>query len=314
MTWEVFLGDGKKHKFIEPKAPPWRHLDGTGGKKQVAPPFKPTKDLIQAINAAIYLRRPLLVTGSPGSGKSSIADAIANELQLGAVLRWHITSRSTLEDGMYRYDALGRLHQSQLKEGTDEITQFLRLGPLGTALVAEARPRVLLIDELDKSDLDLPSDLLHVLERGEYEIPELSRHKETQVQVRSSDSDDPHTIAAGRIVCRHFPIIVMTSNREREFPPPFLRRCVRTRLDIPRDVNQLAEIVAAHFDLATLEAGQVDLVRDFVDRLRDSPGGHASLAVDQLLSVVFLLNQEGVPDGADRAALINLIERSLNEP
>ena len=119
--------------------------------------------------------RPLLVTGPPGSGKSSIAESVAYELRLGPVLRWHVTSHSTLEEAVFRYDALGRLQDNQLHSGEDDITKFLRLGPLGTALLGAGLPRVLLIDELDKGELDLPSSLLNVLERGEYEIPELNR-------------------------------------------------------------------------------------------------------------------------------------------
>jgi hypothetical protein len=113
-------------------------------------------------SAAGRLRRPLLVTGDPGSGKSTLIESVARELKLGTVLRWHITSRSTLTDALYRYDVLGRIHAQQFAKArgeavTDDITDYLQLGPLGAALASD-EPRALLIDELDKSDLDLPSD------------------------------------------------------------------------------------------------------------------------------------------------------------
>jgi MoxR-like ATPase len=132
------------------------------------------------------LRRPLLVTGPPGSGKSSLAYAVARELRLGPVLRWNITSRATLHDGLYQYDPLSRLYAAGRAAARevppdDELPtdgglqDHLRLGPLGTALLPYGRPRALLIDEIDKCDLDLPNDLLNILEEGQYEIPELVR-------------------------------------------------------------------------------------------------------------------------------------------
>src|SRR5262249_15133431 len=163
--------------------------------------YQSTPEEVELVNAALYLRRPLLVTGKPGTGKSTLVNAVAYELGLGPVLSWSITSRSTLQEGLYRYDAIARLQQASLvdrlrqsgQEGrtteTDQddrdtesaandptdIGQFIRLGPLGTALLPAERPRALLIDEIDKSDIDLPNDLLHVFEEGRFEIPELVR-------------------------------------------------------------------------------------------------------------------------------------------
>src|SRR5215510_5101621 len=169
MPWKLYHGDRKPHDVRLPDPPPWRRFPIRGPDQGGDPTFIPTPEIVQAVNAALYLRRPLFITGPAGSGKSSVAESVAHELRLGPVLRWHVTSHSTLEEAMYRYDALGRLQQNQIHPGTDDITQFLRLGPLATALVARGKPRVLLIDELDKAELDLPGDLLNVLERGEYE-------------------------------------------------------------------------------------------------------------------------------------------------
>src|SRR5262249_15364466 len=143
----------------------------------------PGAEELEMINAALYLRRPLLVTGSPGAGKSTLAHSVAAELGLGRVLRWPIVSRTRLVDGLYHYDAIARLQDVQVAahsraggvDPTTDIGSYVRLGPLGTALLPSDTPRVLLIDELDKSDIDLPNDLLNVLEEGEFSIPELER-------------------------------------------------------------------------------------------------------------------------------------------
>ena len=174
------------------------------------------------VNAALYLRRPLLVTGKPGTGKSTLAYSIAAELMLGPVLHWPITSRSRLDDGLYRYDAIGRLQESTLTgERVLDVGRYLTLGALGTALLPQRRPRVLLIDELDKSDIDLPNDLLNVFEEGRFEIPELVRLPADQRVVDSvmtADGTDRVTVQDGVVRCDEFPIVVITSNGEREFP------------------------------------------------------------------------------------------------
>ncbi|MBL7496192.1 AAA family ATPase [Frankia sp. CNm7] len=317
MTWTPYYrgnqseGERPSAPVELPPLPPWRQA-------RAHVPFEPPLGLAGAVNAALLLRRPLLLTGSPGAGKSTVALSIAQELGLGGVLRWHITSRSTLVDALYRYDALGRLHARQHKED-DSPERFLRLGPLGTALAAVDRPRVLLIDEIDKSDIDLPSDLLDVLERGSFEIDVLKRHTVDEVRVRLDVADGEDDVAddarctIARGVVRggrdQFPVIVMTSNGEREFPPPFLRRCVRFPMPDP-DSDQLTKIVNAHLkDLdEETQAAIQDLIKAFAGRI----GKPEVLATDQLLNAVYLVTREFPPEGDQREQLVRLLTKDLS--
>jgi MoxR-like ATPase len=235
------------------------------------------------VNAALWLRRPLLVTGSPGSGKSAIAFRIARELRLGRVLEWSITSRTSLRSGLYEYDAIGRSQDTRTDGAAPpSIGDFVRLGALGTALLAYDRPRVLLIDELDKSDIDLPNDLLHIFENGQYTVPELVRasSREAETPVYTDDPDRRAVVREGRVRCRAFPIVVITSNGERDFPPAFLRRCLLLNLPLP-GADDLAAMVRAQ--MPALEDGQRQLIEDFLARPADD-----SLARDQLLNAVYL--------------------------
>ncbi|MGY4959506.1 AAA family ATPase [Streptomyces sp. 900105245] len=306
MTWTPFyVGDGVPRDVDLGDPPPWRTFPRDPKPER----FQPPPRLVEAVNAALALRRPLLLTGAPGSGKSSVIKQVSAELRLGDPLRWHITSRSTLVDALYRYDALGRIHAQRLAgdSGDDDIAPFLRLGPLGTALLPTERPRALLIDEIDKSDLDLPSDLLDVLEHGEFEIPELSRYREDVVEVREWAGDDVHPIVKGRVQCDNFPFIVLTSNGERDFPAAFLRRCIRYTMPMP-DAESLRRVVAAHFETAVESPGPVDsLILSFVERLRAGE----SLAVDQLLNAVHVLTSAQAPEDDAAQDVKELILREL---
>ncbi|NGO81470.1 MoxR family ATPase [Streptomyces sp. YC504] len=337
--WPVFTGSSKPHDGIDqlPAPPPWRAFDGgpalatpaehedeaatSPDRRHRARTYIATDEAVQLVNAALYLRRPLLVTGPPGSGKSSLAYAVAHELMLGPVLRWNITSRTVLHDGLYAYDPLSRLYAAGRRAsaaargeeaghepskagaggetagtGAGDLEDHLRLGPLGTALLPYRRPRVLLIDEIDKSDLDLPNDLLNILEEGQYEIPELvraTRHTPS-ASVLVDGTDERVTVRRGRVRCRAFPFTVLTSNGEREFPPAFLRRCVRLELHQPREAH-LEKIVRAHLGEPTPYAQE--LIAGFLDR-----GSAGELATDQLLNAIYLTGAAGL-DGASRDAL-----------
>ncbi|MDX3098827.1 AAA family ATPase [Streptomyces sp. ME01-24h] len=316
-TWDTYYrGDGVIREDVTlPAPPPWR----TFPRQTEATVFQPPEGLIDAVNAALCLRRPLMITGAPGSGKSTVIDQVAAELGLGRVLRWHITSRSTLTDALYRYDALGRIHAHRLRQDShdqsrstsravDDIAPFLQLGQLGTALLPAGRPRALLIDEIDKCDLDLPGDLLDVLERGEFRIAELLREGQAEAEVRMWDSDRKHTIVNGHVQCTEFPFIVMTSNGEQELSPPFLRRCVRYEMPAPT-VALLRDVVRAHLQIDTEPSEPLtELLQDFVRRI----AAGESVAVDQLLSAIHLLSGERSPQGSQRERLVALLMRDLS--
>jgi MoxR-like ATPase len=375
--WFIYRGTGgpDPDKISElPAPPPWRRFDAPLVPYQVPPLDSSTgrrlgartvplpvqdDDTLELINAALYLRRPLLVTGPPGAGKSTLAHSIAYELGLGRVLEWPIVSRSELKDGLYTYDAIGRLQDAQLDRAhvpagpgapgepdgdssaaaratrsagcassagcagsagspsspssasSSDIGRYLKLGPLGTALVAAERPRVLLIDELDKSDMDLPNDLLNVLEEGRYGIPELERIADRPgletVEILTDDGLRV-PVTHGQVHCRAFPFVVMTSNREREFPAPLLRRCIPLDLEAPRD-QRLAALVQAHFG-----AGAYEDNHDIVDQFTQAEADGALRPADQLLNAIFLAQHAARDASRDHAVQRADIAQLLMQP
>jgi MoxR-like ATPase len=203
------------------------------------------------------------------------------------VLRWSITSRTTLRDGLYLYDALGRLNERQTGASIaeDDIGKFIELGPLGTVLYPTSWPRALLIDEIDKSDLDLPNDLLNIFEEGEVNIPELTRHSQPRIEVRLWRREQRVRVEHGKFICKQFPFVVLTSNGERTFPGPFLRRCIQFTIPEPTP-TQLEEIVEKR--LGSVTSDMKSIIKDFID-LRN----RGDVATDQLLNAIFLtLNKE----------------------
>ncbi len=188
--------------------------------------------LESAVNCALVLERPLLVKGEPGTGKTLLAESLA--AALGArLLRWHVKSTTRAQDGLYVYDTVQRLYDSRFGDGdVKDIRRYIRLGPLGEAMASPERV-VLLIDEVDKADIEFPNDLLHELDRMRFVIPE----------------------TGDEVVAKQRPVVVITSNNEKELPDAFLRRCVFHFIDFP-DADLMRRIVAVHhprLDEALLE-------------------------------------------------------------
>lgn len=364
--WWIYTGRNTPPGRIDelPEPPPWRSFTGQPvaaqdhdfdgdahrtaleaessrrlGRYRQAIAYQADDEEKDLVNLALHLRRPLLVTGQPGVGKSTLAYSVAHELGLGPVLRWPITSRSTLHDGLYNYDAIGRLqdvslqretiltrlpsndriesvadHQQSAKAdssmATPDIGQYLRLGPLGTALLPRNRPRALLIDEIDKSDIDLPGDLLNIFEEGEFVIPELARLMQSDVRVMTADEGLTETLEHGLVRCREFPFVVMTSNSERSFPKAFLRRCIRLEIGAPR-LDKLTRMVNAHLGETTPEVNEVrkELIGQFLDK-QDEQG--AILANDQLLNALVMASA-GLRDEAGQAIITKHLLRPLDQ-
>lgn len=180
-------------------------------------------DLMNAVNIAVTLQKPLLIKGEPGTGKTMLAQAVADALDKRLII-WNVKSTTKAQDGLYVYDVVQRLYDSQFgTNGVDNIARYIKLGKLGEAFQSEEQV-VLLIDEIDKADLEFPNDLLWELDQMEFYIPET---KET-------------------VKAKQRPIVIITSNAEKELPDAFLRRCVFHYIEFP-DQAQMEQIVRVHF-------------------------------------------------------------------
>ena len=183
-----------------------------------------SNELMSAVNVARLLEKPLLIKGEPGTGKTMLANAIAESLGMKLII-WNIKSTTKAQDGLYVYDTIQRLYDGQFgEEGVDDISRYIKLGKLGEAFSSDEQV-VLLIDEIDKADLEFPNDLLWELDQMEFYIHET---KET-------------------IKAKHRPIVIITSNAEKELPDAFLRRCIFHYIAFP-DKELMSEIVRTHFD------------------------------------------------------------------
>jgi MoxR-like ATPase len=243
-----------------------------------------TRDLTVAVNAAVTLERPLLIKGEPGTGKSVLAQEVARSL--GApLIEWHIKSTTKAHQGLYEYDAVSRLRDGQLgDERVRDIRNYIRRGKLWDAFVSETRP-VLLIDEIDKADIEFPNDLLQELDRMEFFVYETSE----------------------TVVARVRPIVIITSNNEKELPDAFLRRCFFHYIKFP-DQETMAQIVDVHFP--GLKGRLVsEALRVFYD-LRDMPGLKKKPSTSELLDWLKLLLNEDI----DPAVLRETESRKIIPP
>ena len=233
-----------------------------------------TDDLTMAVNAAIALERPLLVKGEPGTGKTILAHEVARALG-HPLIEWHIKSTTKAQQGLYEYDAVSRLRDSQLGDaGVADIANYIKPGKLWEAFVADARP-VVLIDEIDKADIEFPNDLLLELDRMEFHV------YETGETIRAIQR----------------PIVMITSNNEKELPDAFLRRCFFHYIRFP-DLDTMERIVDVHHPEI-----QKKLLREALNaffEIRDVPGLKKKPSTSELLDWIRLLVVEDIPPEALR--------------
>jgi MoxR-like ATPase len=245
------------------------------------PPYDGTPDYIaspalsQIVNVAVGLGRPLLVRGEPGTGKTLLAHSIAEALGL-ELHAWHVKSTSKAREGLYTYDTVQRLNDSRFQDrDVSDIRSYIRHGALGEAFASE-RPSVVLIDEIDKADIEFPNDLLHELDAMRFAIHE----------------------TGDEIAAVHRPVVVITSNAEKELPDAFLRRCVFHYIAFP-DQAMLTEILKVHFPTLEEDLLSAALIRFLA--LRDVPELRKRPSTSELVDWVSALNRGGI----DPALLAN---------
>lgn len=225
-------------------------------------------DLLRVVNVAMALEKPLLIKGEPGTGKTMLADAISESLGKRLII-WNIKSTTKAQDGLYVYDTVQRLYDSQFgTAGVDDIKRYIKLGKLGEAFNSDEQV-ILLIDEIDKADLEFPNDLLWELDKMEFYIPET---KET-------------------IRAKHRPIVIITSNAEKELPDAFLRRCIFHYIAFP-DKEMMEDIIAAHY--GKLDEKLVEQVTKAFYNIRGIPNLAKKPSTSELLDWIQALKIGGV--------------------
>ena len=243
-------------------------MTGTDGRFSGTGSYVATRDLEVAVNAAVVLERPLLIKGEPGTGKTILAREVASAFGF-PLIEWHIKSTTKAQQGLYEYDAVARLRDSQLGDArVHDIANYILRGKLWEAFDSEVRP-VLLIDEIDKADIEFPNDLLLELDRMEFHVYETKA-----------------TVAA-----RHRPVVIITSNNEKELPDAFLRRCFFHYIRFP-DADTMAQIVEVHFP--DLKSALLREALSVFYEVRDVPGLRKKPSTSELLDWIRLLLAEDV--------------------
>lgn len=227
-----------------------------------------SEELIRSVNIAAALKKPLLLKGEPGTGKTMLAEAIARSLDM-ELLIWNIKSTTRAQDGLYVYDTVQRLYDSQFgTEGVNDIAKYIRLGKLGEAFKKE-KQTVLLIDEIDKADLEFPNDLLWELDKMEFYIPETGETVKANIR----------------------PVVIITSNAEKELPDAFLRRCIFHYIAFP-DAPMMERIIKAHYP--NLEQKLIDGVLEAFYKIRDLRGIQKKPSTSEVLDWIQALSIGGV--------------------
>jgi MoxR-like ATPase len=317
--WSIFTGSGAQTDFLKnlPPAAPWRFPGGRADLGQcpwsdaeleseaaaaklysLDPESPEDSSLIVAVNLALYLRKPLLLVGDAGTGKSRLISAVSHELKLGPVLRWNLNSRSSVDSGVCDYDAVERFARSHGNNADDaRASQYVTLGPLGLALGAPGWPRALLIDELDKADVDFPDDLLNLIDSGSFSVREIVRSGEARASFcprtgRRTDRDGSDLIPMvnGVVQCGPYPFIIMTANEDMDFSAAFKRRCIEYRM--PKMTTARAERILSK-QIASLgtstELPEPESVRRFVAQFAAAGDGAFPALLETVVNAYWLI-------------------------